>query len=353
MNIKKSLPWITLLVVVAVAGGWFYRHRQPAPAAPAAASSTPPSPVSVINGVTVIAMDPGAQAQNGIQTTPLAATHVAAAITAYGTVLDLQPLLDLRSRYTTALADAKTAAASAVASRQEYARNRILYQDNQNVSLKAFQTAQAAYLADRAKAQAAALNVENLQGAARQQFGEPLGRWATTPNSSQFQRLASRQAVLLRITLPLGSDATAPQTIQVEAGGPQQLPATLLSSSPQSDPNIQGRAWLYTVNAPLAAGTRVVAYLPSANQPSQGLLIPASAIVWYGGQPWGYVQTDPGHFARRLVPQQAPSNGGFFVTSGFQPGVRVVTSGAELLLSEEQKPAPNSGTGCKDPECDD
>lgn len=353
MNSKKSVPWILLLVVVAVAGGWFYRHRQPAPTAPAAASTPPTSPVSVVNGVTVVAMDPDAQAQNGIQTTSLAATNISSAITAYGTVLDLQPLIDLRSRYTTALADAKTAEAAAAASRQDYQRNRILYQDNQNVSLKTFQAAQAAYLADQAKVQAATLNIQNLQGAARQQFGEPLGRWATAPNSAQFQRLASRQAVLLRITLPLGTDATAPQTLQVEAGGPQRLPATLLSPSPQSDPNIQGRAWLYTANAPLAAGTRVVAYLPSASQPSQGLFIPASAIVWYGGQPWAYVQTDPSHFARRPVPQQSPSNGGFFVTSGFQPGARIVSSGAELLLSEEQKPAPNSGTGCKDPECDD
>lgn len=350
MTIKKSAPWIIMLLVVTVAGGLLYRHRQPAPAA--AAARTPPSPVRIVNGVTVVAMDANAQAQNGIQTTPLAATNVASEITAYGTVLDLQPLIDLRSRYTTALADVEAAKATTAASRQEYERNHILYLDNQNVSLKAFQTARATYLADRAKVQAAALNVRNLQGAARQQFGEPLGRWTTAPNSPQFEKLASRQEVLLRVTLPLGAAATAPRTIQVEAGGPQ-LPATLLSPSPQSDPNIQGRSWLYTANAPLAAGTRVVAYLPGSSAPSQGLFIPASAIVWFGGEPWAYVQVDSSHFARRLVPQQSPSNGGYFVSSGFQPGERVVTSGAELLLSEEQKPAPNSGTGCKDPECDD
>jgi multidrug efflux system membrane fusion protein len=95
----------------------------------------------------------------------------------------------------------------------------------------------------------------------------------------------------------------------------------------------------------------VIAYLPTSSQTTQGVAIPANAIVWYGGQPWSYVQMAANRFGRYPVPEQFPMNGGFFAKRGFKPGERVVTSGAQLLLSEELRPQAGS-SACKDPECD-
>ena len=91
--------------------------------------------------------------------------------------------------------------------------------------------------------------------------------------------------------------------------------------------------------------------LPTSAQTTQGTFVPSSAVVWYAGQPWVYVQDRPTRFARRPLGRAAEAAGGFFVTEGLQPGERVVTGGAGLLLSEEQRPPPG-GAGCKDPECD-
>jgi len=308
--------------------------------------------VAIVNGVIVVMLDTATQTQSGIRTEPLSNANYRAETAAYGTVLDLQPLIDLRTRYASALADADAARAMAAASRQEYERSRLLYQDNQNVALKTYQAAQAGYHSDRVKADTAALNTQNIQAAARQQFGATLRRWALDPHSPELTRLLNQQDVLLRVTLPLDDGMVAPAQIQISANNYRRLPAYLVSPSPQSDPAVQGSAFIYRTAAPIATGTNIAAYLPTSNQVTHGILIPASAIVWYGGQSWAYKQISAAHFGRYSVAQQFPMQGGFFVTQGFKPGERVVVSGAQLLLSEELRPQPGSSSGCKDPECD-
>ncbi len=341
-----------VLAAVVLIGGYFYRGRG-VPPTPSSAPTPPAATnrISTVNGQTVVTVDAAAQTQSGIGTAPLALKTHQAEVTAYGTVLDLQPLIDLRARYVAALGDTEAAKAVADASRQEFERNRSLYQDNQNVSLKTFQAAQAAYLADRAKVSAASVIEQNVRGIARQQFGDKVARWATDPQSRDFQRLVGREDVLLRITLPPNLDGAPPDVVQIEPAGDRRLPASLVSRSPQADPAIPGTPYLYRAAKPLSTGTRVVAYVPTSKQSTQEIFVPGSAIVWYGGQPWMYVQVAPDRFARNLVPQQSPSEGGYYVDKGMNPGERVVVEGAQLLLSEETRPK-TSSLACKDPECD-
>ncbi|MHB8743604.1 MAG: efflux RND transporter periplasmic adaptor subunit [Sulfuricaulis sp.] len=353
LNTKRIVLAILLLGLAAIAvwvfvSGKLNTGSKDNANTPAAATQS----VAVVNGVTVVMLDTATQTQSDIRTEPLSSANYRAETAAYGTVLDLQPLIDLRTRYASALADADAARALAAASEQEYQRSRLLYQDNQNVALKTYQAAQAAYQSDQAKADAAALNTQNIQAAARQQFGATLTRWVLDSHSPELARLLNRQDVLLRVSLPLDDGRAAPAQIQISANNYRRLPAYLVSPSPQSDPAVQGSAFIYRAAAPLAAGTNIAAYLPTSQQITHGTLIPARAIVWYGGQPWAYRQTDATHFGRYPVAQQSPMQGGFFVTQGFKPGQRVVVSGAQLLLSEELRPPAGSASGCKDPECD-
>ncbi len=354
MNLRintKRIALAILLVCLAAIIVWLWiqdKHDVGAVAAMPAATQH----VAIENGVTVVMLDTATQMQSGIRTEPLSAASYQAQTDAYGTVLDLQPLIDLRMRYSLALADAEVARATVAASRQEYERSRLLYQDNQNVSLKIYKASQAVYLSDQARSAAAALNVQNIRASARQQFGETLERWALVdPHSSEFERLLQRQEVLLRVTLPPGDSIAAPARIRIDTNDNRRLPAYLVSPSPQSDPVMQGSAFIYRTAAPIATGSNIAAYLPTARQTARGVLIPAGAIVWYGGQPWAYLQISAERFGRYPVAQNSPMQGGVFMSEGFKPGQRVVVSGAQLLLSEELKPPPG-GSGCKDPECD-
>ncbi len=339
-----------LLLGLAVVIGWWFLSGPSVPAAQTGAAA--PQRVSIVDGVTVITLDIATQTHSGIRTEALQAADSRTETTAYATVLDLQPLLDLRTRNASAIAESAAAGAAAAASGEEYRRDQLLYRDNQNVALKVVQAAAASFRADQARADAAALAVQSVRSAALQQFGQTLTHWALDQQSTEFARLANRQAVLLRVTVPLGDRSTAPARIEVDGGDSGRVPADLISASPQSDPAVQGRAFLYRTTAQLAAGTRVAAYLPTAAATTPGVFIPGNAIVWYGGQPWAYVQIAAERFARTPVDERTPDNNGYVVTHGFVPGARVVSSGAQLLLSEELRPQAGSSAACKDPECD-
>lgn len=325
-------------------------RSSPEPVVPLTAAAAS-SPVALVDGVVVVTVNAATQRQSGIASQPLAAASRRTETTAYGSVLDLQPLTDLHARHQAAQADAAAAAAAVRASRAEFERNRVLYADDRNVSLKAYQAAEAAYRADQAKADAAALNLQNMEGAAQQQFGQPLARWALDAHSADFQRLLARREVLARVTLPAGGAASAPAAIDVQVPAGARLPAHLVSAAARSDPGIAGSSYIYRVPGSIATGTALLAFLPTSTQATAGVFVPAAAVVWYAGQPWVYVQRGATRFARRPLGQAAEADGGFFVAGGLRPGEPVVTRGTQLLLSQEQRPPP-AGAACKDPECD-
>ncbi len=89
--------------------------------------------------------------------------------------------------------------------------------------------------------------------------------------------------------------------------------------------------------ARLVPGMAVRGYVPLAQKPLTGVTIPDSAVVRQAGQGWVYIQTGDDTFTRRKVSLDHPQEGGWFVADGLAGGDRVVISGAQELLSEEQK----------------
>lgn len=352
MKTSRKPLWLALAIAgVAALAVWGWTTYQSAPSAPAPAAA-PVSRVSTEGGLTVVTLDEATQKLSGLETATLPLVNSQAERPAYGSVLDLQPLIDLHARYRTAAADLAATQAAVSASGQEAERNRALYQDDKNVALKTVQTAQAAASADQAKLQAAEANLQAVRASALQQFGAPLTRLLSGPDGA-LARLLDQQDMLLRIALPLGAETAAPERITIDSGARGRVAASLVSASPQSDPTAEGPTFLYRAPASLPAGSKVVAYLPSGQSATPGVVIPSDAVLWFGGQPWAYVLQGKDRFVRRPVVDQSPYDGGFFATTGFKPGERVVTRGAQLLLSEEQRPPTSSVAACKDPECDD
>jgi len=64
-------------------------------------------------------------------------------------------------------------------------------------------------------------------------------------------------------------------------------------------------------------------------------MVPRSAILRYAGSEWVYRELDGGRFVRlEIVPIEITEQG-YFVTENLAPGMRIVITGAETLLSEE------------------
>lgn len=321
----------TILTLLTLGGYWLSKGEQANEAAREAPVQNTVT-IAVKAGKTTLSVDEKSQEQSGIEVRPITAGSSAEGPAVYGTVVDLQPLIDLTGRYASSKADLGAAKSELSAARAELRRVTALYNDEQNLSLKALGAAHAADATAVAKVSVAEATVSSVVSTTRQQFGALIAGWLTSPPSLELLSLLSHRAVLVRVAIP-SSPRLVPKTLTVY--GENQLPwdARLVSVSTQADPNVQGQAYLYRVASPLATGTRVAGHISAEAKLS--LRIPADSIVWYGGQPWAYVRTSPTSFERRALDQDAQWAGDFLVIKGFKVGEQVVVRGAQLLLSEE------------------
>jgi len=301
-----------------------------------------PSRVVSEQGTTVVTLTQQTQDQSGIATTLLKSGTHQSTLSTFGTVVNIDTLIELRTRYLAAKADASVIRASLGNSQQEYQRLLKLNQDNRNISDRALQTAEAAWKADEAKVSAAETAANSVRDNMRQQWGEALTTEATRPSpSAAMQRLLQYQEVLLQISLPFDAATPKPGSKLLAtpaASSAKPVQAEFVSASPQTDSTIQGKTYYYRAAAgDLRAGMRVSVGIPDSAKSVTGVVVPASAVVWYGGKAWVYRKQDAEHFVRQAISADIASGDGWFNVNTLNPGDAVVTSGAQLLLSEEFK----------------
>lgn len=295
-----------------------------------------PLRIAEVDGQAAVKLDAQTRKGSGIEVAALSPAPYQAQLHAYGMVLDLAQLTDLSDRSASAEAQVEIAQAKLAASKAALDRARGLYRNQQNVSLAQFQAADAAFQADQAALTAAQAQARALAGTATQAFGTVLGK-AVLDNSPLIARLVARQALLLQVTLPTGATLpAAPQTATVQVAGGTPVPVQFLSPAARTDPRIQGVSFLYLAPATssLLPGMNVLVSLPFG-PPTQGATVPRSAIVWWQDRAWLYRQSGEDLFVRTQVPTSLPAADGGYVVEGLPLGTRIVTQGAQLLLSEE------------------
>lgn len=298
------------------------------------------------DGAAAISLSPASQQQSGIVTTKLEAISHQISASSYGVVIGLEDLVELRTRYLTARADANVARASIANSQQEYQRLVTLNRDNKNVSDRAVAMAESALKSDQARVAAAEAAASASRDSMRQRWGDKLADWATRqPANNTFQRLLQHQDVLLQVTLPF--DAAAPSknaSLLIRPSGAKGgvINSSLVSASPRTDSTMQGQTYYYRAPAAnLRTGMRVIASLATQNNAANGVIVPDTAVVWYANKAWVYQKQGADKFIRRQINTDIEANNesdnGWFNTAGVKAGDEVVTSGAQLLLSEEFK----------------
>lgn len=294
-----------------------------------------PSRVTSKNGETILAFDARAQRANGIVSVTLSRERRSVEIQATGVVLQLQPILDLKTNYNTASTDLLKARATARASLAEYERLRQLNQDGKNASDKAVETARAASESDAALAHNTEQSIAVLRSSTRLHWGPVVAGWLEQ-GSPQLDGLLAQRMVLLQVTVASNSNFAASKEAMVKYADGSHSSAHLISILPQLDPRLQAPSLLYIVAAHsgLIPGINLPVFLPSG--PAQdGIIVPSSAVVWWQGKAWCYVEESPGKFVREEVTTSNPVSDGWFVTEDIHADAHVVTSGAQTLLSEE------------------
>lgn len=255
-------------------------------------------------------------------------------------VLDLTPLHALRAERHGFEAEAAAAAAAITAGRAEVERLRRLQREGAGVPQRELQQAEGRLQADTARAAGLARQLEDLAIRARQEWGEVLAGAALSEDSALQRQLAASEDFVLLVTLPGGTTLGEGVTlVHVDRQGDRARAreAHRLSPAPRGDSSLQGETWFFLTPAEgLRTGMRLDVWAPLGGEPAQGVSVPLSAVVWHEGRPWVYVQTGPEEFERRLVPEDAREFADtLLVTQGLAAGERVVSRGAQTVLSEE------------------
>lgn len=296
-------------------------------------------------GPATIILSEKSQKLSGIQAIALAeATHHATA-GAFGAVVGIEGLVDLRARYQAALAEAAVVRSTLGNAQQELQRLLVLNKDDRNVSDRAVQAAEALVKGEQARLAAAETQAAGIRDNLRQQWGETLANWAMQPAANEpLSRLLQYRDVLIKISLPFDASPDNKARMLVAPVGAlgNQVQAQFVSASPQADTTVQGKTYFYRAPADnLRAGMRVSARLARDESALQGVIVPHAAVVWFSNKAWVYQKVATDKFVRREINTDIEANqadiNGWFNTSGVVAGDEVVTSGAQLLLSEELK----------------
>lgn len=306
-------------------------------------SKKAPAQITVENGRTLITLDAPTQQRLGFTVATLAATVTREQAAFPALVLSVQELATFRNTYVATQAQLQRARLQADLAAKEYARLKTLFAENQNVSEKSLQSAEAALQSDEADVHAAEQQLNLQASSIRQEWGDVVTKWATE-GSPQFQRLLGtgeganeeRREALIEMTMPAGSASAPPKSISLELPSGGRSQATFVSPFSRIDPRIQGRSYLYLASAQLGLppGLNLVARL-SVGSPLRGVVIPASAVIWSEGKAWVYSQVSDDGFTRTPLATDVPVEDGYFAAEGFSNGDRIVTIGAQALLSEE------------------
>jgi hypothetical protein len=140
------------------------------------------------NGAVVVTLSSASQQQSGIVSQPLNAASHQTSLSSYGMVIGIDPLIELRTRYLSARADANVVRSSIANSQQEYQRMLQLNRDNKNVSDRALASAEVTLKSDQARVTAAETAANSLRDSIRQQWGETLATWVTGASGEPLQR---------------------------------------------------------------------------------------------------------------------------------------------------------------------
>ncbi len=349
MKHKRTLL-VGLITAVIIIGAVIWIRSKPAQHANPAASSQ-----AATTSAGTVEITPQQLTTSGIEAQALPTTRFQPQTSAYASVLDPGPLLQLRGQLRSAQLQTDAARAQAAASEREYQRLAVLNGQDHTVSDKVTETAHATRDADRAHLEAAQASLLAARDTARSRWGDVLTGWALAARSPQLDALNSGQQALLSVALPHSEAAgTPPPTIHIGVPGSSgtQIIARLISPSPLADPVIQSPTYFYQApRAGLRTDMRIDALLPTG-QSVDGVVIPNSAVIWYANRPWVYVQPTDTQFVRREIAVDTPAPGGWFVAQ-WHGGERVVVKGAALLFSQEFQPKPQPGSPSGDAGDDD
>jgi biotin carboxyl carrier protein len=168
---------------------------------------------------------------------------------------------------------------------------------------------------------------------------------------TELFRVADFGELFVDVRLPaeLATAVVQPEARVVVNGGDAAAPglqAVVVGLAPTADvlaPMLRLR--VADASGRLRPGLGATAWLSREGATRPGFAVPAAAVLRYASRNWVYVESEPGHFARREVVVARSDGDIVLVWSGVGEHDHVVSTGAMSLLSTEQIAAGGSEGG--------
>ncbi len=296
-----------------------------------------------------VRMDEALSDYVGIATITLVANNYFPESKALAKVVDIRPLVVLKTRYNRAVSALNVAKVAERTAAQELKRLSLLAEGVGSVATKKVAYARGVWQEAKASLQGLDFDVQAVKDEALQSWGTTISEWVFADDSEQWQRLLSHKDSLLLVLLPIDvSLAPDISFIRVARNGmhKQGRKAYLVSRAVATGALTQGESYYFKIaTGRLRTGMRLDAWIPTSNVPIEGLFVPDKAMIWYDGKPWVYIEKEEGLYQRRSVDHGMPTTGGAFVEiapaideqTNLAVGDKLVVQGAQMLLSEEFK----------------
>lgn len=256
-------------------------------------------------------------------------------------VVNLNPMLALRTRYQKVLSAVRVAKVAEDSAKQELARLKVLSKGTGSIAMKKVSYAQAIRNEEQAKLAGLKIELQSIEDEATQKWGQVVSSWLFKETAKEWQRLLQHKDSLLFVTLAADDSFTTSQTfIRIARDGSRQnaRKAYYVSPALSTDRLLQGETYFFkTATGKLRSGMRLDAWIAEDDKPLQGVFIPERAVIWHEGKPWVYVQLESELYQRKSIKEGVVSAGGFFAQSELSAGESLVINGAQMLLSEEFK----------------
>ncbi len=272
-------------------------------------------------------IDAEAQRLIGLETADLAAKSLPAEVAAYGSVLSPAPLIDLFRQI-----DAARTALEI--SKQTSDRAEKLFSAGELVPRKDVEAAKAQIMRDQAA-------IQVLEDRLILEWGPSFSKLLALERTRLLEDLLVGKMAIVRLSVARSEVLHGtPLAARLHAFGQElkSIRSTSVAPATVVDPAFQSRGFLCliaTPEAPLAIGLALTGALELEAEPRAGVVVPASAVVFYLGKTWVYQKGDADEFERIEIPTDTPVEGGWFLAGHVLEPHPVVTQGAQSILSKE------------------
>ena len=285
--------------------------------------------------------------------------QIGAVVIRGSSLAEIKPVVSTSLQITLALeltkvkADLAAAKVVQLTSAAAYAREKTLYAHNKAVSLQRVQAAQAALAGSHARVQADVQSIAAISQQLKTRAGGVLplpvfqSGVVTDILAHPGQAVAADQpllkiedfhTLLAAVALPASDSGGVAMgaAIRVRALGHQHwLKAKPLTLGPQADRQTRGLTMLYVIDnsGALRPGMAITALVPKMGKAVARTIIPRSAVIWWRGERWVYLQHSKGEFVLHELVHPISIPGGFAVRDRTIPLQRLVSNGAQLLMT--------------------